>query len=189
MTLTIESLGITRDEILDRVVAKIADQIISDAALDEDGVPTGTPTKFARILLKKVQARIDTAVEEIAGRHVLPNVAAYVENLCLQETNRWGEKVGKPVTFIEHLVQRAEAYLREDVDHNGKTKGEDSYSWRKSGTRVAYMIHEHLQYSISSAMADALKNANSAIVGGIQEAVKIKLAEVAASLKVETKIR
>mgnify|MGYP001609874141 FL=1 len=83
-------------------------------------------------------------------------------------------------------MARAEAYLKEELDHNGKTKAED-YNWKKSGTRIAYLVHEHLQYSIQTAMKEALTTANSAIVGGIEQAVKIKLAEVAASMKVELK--
>ena len=187
-TLTLESLGLTREEISERVVEKIADQLLRASALDEDGEEGSAPSAFAKALQRKVTERVNAAVEEIAGRHVLPNVAAYVETLCLQETNKWGEKVGKPVTFTEYLVQRAEAYLREEVNYAGKTRGEDSYSWTKASTRVAHLVHEHLKYSIEAAMKEALKSANSKIVGGIEEAVKIKLAEVAASLKVETKI-
>jgi hypothetical protein len=185
---TLEELGLTRDEILDRVVAKIADSLIDSYVMDEDGEETATQSPFARAMQRKVQERVDKAVEEIAARHVLPNVAAYVETLCLQETNKWGEKTGRRFTFVEYLVDRAEKYLTEEVNYEGKTKGEDSYSWRKSGTRIAYMVHKHLQYSIQSAMEHALKNANAAIVGGIEEAVKIKLGEVAAALKVKTEI-
>ena len=187
--LTLESLGLTREEITERVVARIADTLLASVVADEDGDEVTTKSVFARALERKVLERINAAVEEIAGRHVLPNVAAYVEGLCLQETNKWGEKRGRTLTFVEYLVERAEHYLREEVDYKGKTRSEDSYSWKASGTRISHLVHEHLQYSIQTAMAQALKTANGAIVGGIEQAVKIKLAEVAASLKVEAKTR
>jgi hypothetical protein len=49
------------------------------------------------------------------------------------------------------------------------------------------MIDKHLHFSIESAMKSAVSNANSAIVGGLEETVKIKLAEIAKSLKVTVK--
>lgn len=189
MELTLESLGLTRDEILDRVVGRIADSVMASWSVGEDvDEPTLDKTPFAEHLERKVLERVDAAVADIAGRHVLPNVASYVETLCLQQTNKWGEKKGAPVTFVEYLVARADAYLREEVNYDGKAKVEDSYSWKASGTRIAYLVNKHLQYSIQSAMEVALKTANSAIAGGIEEAVKIKLGEVLSSLKVKAKI-
>ena len=189
MMITLESLGLTREEILERVVEKLAEQMLTQTVTDEDGDEATLPSAFAKVLERKVAARVNAAIDEIAGKHVLPNVAQYVETLCLQETNKWGEKKGAPVTFVEYLVQRAEAYMREEVNYEGKPKGADSYSWRASGTRVAHLIHEHLQYSIQTAMQQALKDANSAIVGGLNDAIKIKLAEVAAALKVKVETR
>lgn len=189
MELTLESLGLRRDEILDRVVNRIAESVMESWTVGEDGDEAiAHRTPFAEALERKVMERVDAAVVGIAGRHVLPNVAAYVETLCLQETNKWGEKRGEPVSFVEYLVRKAEDFLREPVSFQGKTKGQDSYNWKADTTRIAYMIHEHLQYSIKSAMEQALKTANSAIVGGIEEAVKIKLSEVAASLKVKMEL-
>lgn len=190
-TLTLESLGLTREEITERVVEKVAEQMLAEAEVvaDEDDGKVRLTLSFAETLKRKVLERVNMAVDDVAAKNILPNVAAYVEGLCLQETNKWGEKVGKPLTFVEYLVSRAEHYLREEVSFEGKARSEDTYvSWRASGTRIAYLVHKHLQYSIQSAMEKALKDANSKIVGGIEEAVKIKLAEVAALLKVETKI-
>lgn len=190
MNLTLESLGLTKEEIVERVVARISDAVLREHVEDEDGEDSPVSSPFAVILERKVIERVNVAVEEIAGRHVLPNVAAYVEGLCLQETNKWGEKTGKKaLTFVEYLVARAEVFLREEVDYHGKPRGTDSYQWKAAGTRIAWMVHEHLQYSIQIAMQQALKTANAAIAGGIEAAVKIKLAEVAASLTVKTEIR
>lgn len=187
-TLTLESLGLTREEIIDRVVERIADRLLREHAIDEDGDDDALPSPMAKLLERKVAQRVSDAIDAIAGRHVLPNVAAYVETLILQETNKWGEKKGTPMTFVEYLVSRADAYLREEVNYDGKTRGADSYSWKASGTRIAWMVHKHLQHSIQIAMERALKDANSAIVGGLEQAVKIKLAEVLASLKVKAEI-
>lgn len=189
--LTIESLGLSKDELLDRVVTRAVEVLLHDyeEGNDEDGEPCTSekPSQFGELIKARVKQKTDEAIEQIAAKHILPNITTYVENLCMQETNKWGEKKGEPVTFIEYLVSRAEAYLSEEVDFNGKTKAQDSYNWRKAQTRIAHLVHEHLQYSIQIAMKQALADANSKIVGGIEAAIKIKLAEVQESLKVSVK--
>jgi hypothetical protein len=185
-----KELGFTEKELQERIVDKIVAQMMVAEEYDEDVRDTvQTRSPFQVKLEKLIQKRIDEAVEAMADKYVLPKVAEYIENLSLQETNRWGEKTGKPVTFIEYLVQRAEHYMTEQVDYKGKTKSEDSYSWKGTQTRVAHMIHEHLQYSISTAMREALANANSQIAKGLQDTVKIKLGQIATSLKVTTETK
>lgn len=178
--------GLTQTELADRIVEQVVGRLLNTTGFDEDGDETGPfPSSFDRELRKKLKDKIDDAVESIAGRHVLPNVESYVENLCLQETNQWGEKRGEPVTFVEYLVQRADAYLNEDVNYKGMSKKQgDSYGWRKDSTRIAHMVHEHLHHSIERAMKEAVTNANESIAGGIAKAVKISLAEISKALKV-----
>lgn len=186
----LESLGFTKKELQDRVVESVSRKVLESVGYDEEGDEVSTESKFLRTVEKRVKAHIDTSIQALAEKHILPNVAAYIENLTIQETNRWGEKAGTKVSFIEYLTQRADHYMREDVNYEGKTKTEaNGYSWSRSQTRVAHMIDKHLHYSIESAMKDALANANSAIVGGIQETVKIKLAEVANGLKLTVKAK
>lgn len=167
--LTIESLGLTKEELADRLVERLADQMLNAERADAD---------FPNQIQKRVTERINAAIDEIATKHVLPNMTTYLENFCIQETNTWGEKQGKSVTFIEYLVKRAEAYMQEPVSFQGKTKAEDNYNWSKNTTRVSYLIHQHLQYSIETAMKAALKDANSFIVGGLDAAIKLKLTEL-----------
>lgn len=187
--ISIDALGITKEELAERVVKRIAEQMLSHFYSDPDGDETDEPTEFRRVIEKRVTARIDEAVDQIAAKNVLPNVGEYVENMCLQETNKWGEAKGKKLTFIEYLIARAEAYLTEKVSFEGKAKGEDHFSWKGTQTRVAYLVHKHLQYSIETAMKAALQDANSAIVGGLEETIKIKLDEIRRQLKVTVKTK
>lgn len=186
MNLTLEALGLTQEEIEDRVVNRIVEHALRGVAADEDGEEVSVPTPFARRLDDLVKGAIDARVSAIAEAHVLPKVTAMVENIVLQETTSWGEKRGAPMSFIEYLVKRAEHYLTEPVDYNGKSKEEsrDSYNWSKSQTRIAALVHGHLHYSIETAMKKAVADANAAIVGGLAETVKVKLEEVAKKLKV-----
>lgn len=189
--ITIESLGITPAELLERVVDKLAGTLMAayvpvspDPESDEE-ILEEHKSPFMRMLEEKVRAKVDQSVEEIAGRNVLPNVAAFIENYCLQETNRWGEKTGQAMTFTEYLAQRAEHWITEPVNYNGKTKAEDGYSWSKAQTRIAYMIDKHLQYSIKIAIDAALKDFNSTLSGGLTATVKAQLDEALNKMNVK----
>lgn len=180
MNIDIESLGFTKEELQNRVLDRLCERIEGDNIVDGE--------TFATKLNAIVKKQIDATVTALAEKHILPNVAAYIETLCLQETTKWGEKRGEKLTFIEYLTSRAEAYLREEVNHAGKAKNEtDGYSWNKSQTRIAHMVNQHLHYSIETAMKDAVSAANSAIVEGIEKTVKIKLEEISKTLKVTVK--
>lgn len=187
--ITLESLGFSQKELQERVVEKLCEQVLRSVGYDEDGDEIDVDSKLSQTIEKRVKAHIDATINGLAEKHVLPNVATYIENLTLQATNKWGERRGEKVTFIEYLTQRAEAYMQEEVNYEGKPKGTDSYSWHGTQTRLTHMVNQHLHYSIETAMKNALQIANSAIAKGIEETVKIKLGEMTASLKVSTEAK
>lgn len=188
----LEALGITKEELQRRVVERITLLVMTKEMTreDEDGEPYSFAgdSNIAETLNAHVKEEIDRKVTELADKFVVPQVGTLIENFTLQKTNDWGEKRGESITFIEYLVQRADAYLREPVSYEGKPKGTDGYSWKQSGTRVEYMIDKHLNYHISQAMSAALNNVNSSIAKGLEEGVKVKLAELLARLKVTAKV-
>lgn len=190
MELTIEQLGFTKEELQERVVARICAQLLEATGYNPESDREFTAESvFRRALDAQVQEKIDATISALAEKHVLPNVASYIENLTLQETNKWGERRGTPVTFVEYLVQRAEAYMLEEVDWDGKTKSDrDSYSWKKQGTRITHLIHQHLHFHIELAMKEALKVANGALAKGIQETVEAKLAEIVGGIKAKVEM-
>jgi len=190
--LTLESLGITKDELANRAVEKAVESLLKSSGFDpEDGTEFPTESPFASQMHKAIREKINQAVVDIADRVVLPNVNKQIESVVLAETNSWGERTkSAPLTFTEYLIERAEKYMTEKVDYEGKGKDESrGYSWSGTQTRVAHMVNQYLHYSIETAMKTALANANSAIVTGIEETVKMKLEEVAASLKVSVKTK
>lgn len=188
--LTLEALGFTKNELQQRVVDQLCEQILESKTFDEDGDEVSMPSSFSRRINKRIEDHITATVNAIADKHVLPNVTAYIEGLCLQETNKWGEKTGQKKTFVEYLVERADAYMREDVNYEGKSKDQtNSYNWSKNTTRIAYLINTHLQYSINTAMTTALKTANEAIAGGIEKAVRIQLDHVINGIKTSVTVK
>lgn len=192
MTIDLQTLGFSQEELQERVVERICDQLLTSMDYNPDSdEEQPVASRFQNAVKDLIKKRIDTTIEALAERYVLPNVAQYIEDLTIQQTNEWGEKRGTPMTFIEYLVQRAQAYMREEVNHDGKAKGEaDSYGWSGSKqTRITYLIHKHLQYSIETAMKDALQVATGEVARGIHETARHKLNEIAAALKVSVQTK
>lgn len=171
-------LEIDIDALREDVVERAAEKVLDSMDRDSEG--------YAREGITKANRKaIDETVKNTIDAEILPIVKGHIDKIVMQETNTWGEAKGHVLTFKEYLVAMSENYLREKVDFQGRGKKEaDSYNWNGSQTRIAHMVHSHLHYAIESAMKAALKDANSHIVGGIEEAVKLKLAEVSAKLKV-----
>jgi len=149
----------------------------------EDADYSNYMTDYERAMKKAIDEKIAAMFEQ----HVAPIVSKQVDEICLQSTNAWGEKTGKPVTFIEYLTARADAYMREKVNYCGKSQTEDTYGWREHSTRISYLIHEHLSWSIRKAMEQALGTVNSSVRKGLEEAVKIALAGITVTVNTEVK--
>jgi hypothetical protein len=187
--ISLEALGISKEDLTEKLLDRLVDEFTAEPVWDEDGAVTERRSTMAAKITKQVQAHVDATVARLGEDHVLPRVTEIIEGLVLTTTNQWGEKTGKGITFIEYLTQRAEAFIREDVNYEGKPKGTDSYSWSKHSTRIADMIDKHLQHSITTAMTKALVDINSTVAAGLMDAVKHALGQSMAKLKVEVKTK
>lgn len=187
--LSIEALGFTKEELQERLIEHIADRVMRSRGYDEDGDEVTLPSDLERRLKDAVTARIDSAVAKIAETHILPNAEHYIENITFQATNKWGEKQAASMTYREYLAKKAEEYLTEQVNYDGKSKAEDSYNFRGVQSRISHMVHRHLHYEIEKIMKAVVADENSKIAGGIQEAVKLKLGEILAGLKVNIALK
>ena len=181
---TCEQIGLDQDELQERVVQGLVDKILGER---DDDFPR------SEVLIEmdqRIEDAVNTKVKTVADEFVLPRIEALIEGFCLQRTNEWGEAKGEEMTFTEYLIRRAENYLTEKVDYDGKPKGaRDSYSWKGHQTRISHMIDKHLHYEISRAMTAAVGEANKSIADGIEATCKIKLGEIASKLKVEVKTK
>jgi hypothetical protein len=186
---TLETLGITKEDFIERIVSRAAGALLHEETWDEDGDPVHAKSGAARTWDKMIRERLDAKVKEIGEQHVMPLIDAKVADLVLQETNRWGERTGKPLTLTEYLVAKAEAYMGEEVDYSGKPRAQSSYNWRGEGTRIAYAVNSHMQYAVETAMKEVIKNANQTLVEGLTNGCKIKLQEIANSITVNVAVK
>lgn len=177
-TSNVLDLGVSQAELREQVIERAAEKL-------RDSIDAGDYGHLDRV----VRDATDKAVSRYIEKTIIPMIQKDIEAVTFQATNQWGEPKGQKLTFREYLVQRAEAWLREEVNYDGKPKGTDSFGWKAYQTRVAHMVHEHLHYSIERAIKDMLKKANDSIVGGIEQTVKMKLAEIQTALSVKSEVK
>lgn len=189
MPLDLAELGLTQEELQERVVSTIANNLLTQPWMTDDDEEIDHPSSLKKQIDEEIKRRIDESVAAIVDKHILPNAQTLIENLTLQETNRWGEKKGEPVTFVEYLVQRAEAYMREMVDYDGKDKQQAGYHFEGKQTRLTYIVHHHLQYAIDSAMKRVIADGNKLLVEGLEQTCRAQLKLIADKLQVEVKTR
>lgn len=190
--ITLESLGLTKEEIQKRIVERICDGLMEDQLrYDGEGESESwRTTPFAKALDKRIKEHIDAKVSALFEAHVIGKVEAMVHGLTLQKTNDWGEPKAEPITFVQYLIQRAERYMTEQVDYEGRSKGKNHYgSWNAQGTRITHIVEKYLHFHIEQAMKTILEHGNATLVEGIEKTVSIKLAEISKKLKVEVKTR
>lgn len=191
MELTCEQLGITPDDIADRVATKIASTMLAKVVPDYDDetgaeFDTDKPTAFAEMVRKRVARKVEQAVESIADKRIGQNIAGRLEDMRFPQTNHYGEVKAEPLTLLEFIDRRVSTYLSENVDSEGRSGG-NSYG-DKSRTRVVWMLEKYLAEQMKGHFQKALANANQQIVDGIAKTMKDKLAEVAAKLSVQVKV-
>ena len=180
------NVDISEAELREQLLNMASDKLLKTVLSYDEGELIDELTRRIEKSTKDVADNaVKTSIDAAIAKHVEPFMTKSIEEIVFQETNRWGEKTGTPMSFREMLLARMEAYIQEPVDYNGKTKAQDSYNWRQHSTRIAHAVDSHLQYRINDAMKAALTEANKAITGGIQQAVKHSLGEVMEKLKIQ----
>lgn len=183
----LKDFGFTKEELQERVVEKLVEKLRFQLITDENGEEDFVKTPLWKALNKLVDERIHNKINEVAETHLLPRIDDLINEMTFQQTNKWGEPLNnrEPETLKELIVRYAEEYIKEPVNHIGKTKKEDSFNFRATGSRMSYAIDKHLQFSIESAMQRILEAGNVQLAEGIKTAVEIKLNDILKNIKVK----
>lgn len=183
--LGLEELGLTKEELRERVVEGLCERLLTSTFCDEDGEPTHRSSRFKGQLDAEIKKQIDAGFAAMCEKYVVPNVEAMIANIVIHVTNGYGEKKAEPMTLREYLVKTGEDWLMEGVDHNGDGKlKRDSYGWKESQTRLVHFIHKHLQYEIETGLKDLLKDPLAQMSKAVGETCKLKMREIADKLQV-----
>ena len=119
----LSQIGITKEELIDRIVDK-ALGITADQNQNGEGSWEGVP--FSRVVDQKITAAIGNLVQNMTGKiqdRIDQTMMVKIEEVFttpFQRTDRWGKIIGEPTTIRDLIYDDAKAYWTTKVDATGK---------------------------------------------------------------------
>lgn len=182
---TLEALGISPEELGNRIVDQAVETLLSTAGFDPDSEEERSyESRFKREIEKRVQESVDQKIAALAAVHLIPRVGEMIESADMRETTRYGEPKGEAMTFKEYIAHRAETYMSEPVNSQAVSKREDSYNWREEGPRLTVLMRVYIRDHLEKAAKAAVTDINTVIAKNIEKAAVDAIKAATASLKV-----
>lgn len=184
---TLKSLGISPEELGNRIVHQCVESLLSGAGFDPDTEQEMRyETKFKREIGARIKAAVDAKISAIAAEHLIPRVGEMIEKADMRKTNQFGESVSAPMTFKEYIAHRAESYMSEEVNHEGKSRGEsgDTYNWKSCGPRLSVLMRNYIRETMETHARAAVTDINKVIAENIMKAAQDAITSATAALKV-----
>lgn len=182
---TLEALGISTEDLGQRIVDQAVETLLNTSGFNPDTEEeTRYESKFKREISARIQKAVDDKIAALAAVHLVPRVGELIEQADMQKTNGYGEKKGPAMTFKEYIAHRAEVYMSETVDYNGKSKEEGDYNWRACGPRLAVLMQRYIRDTLETHAKAAVTDINKVIAKNIEQAARDAIHATATSLKV-----
>jgi len=184
---TLEALGINAEDLTERIVDQTVEALLNSSGYDpENDTETRYESRFKKEIEKRVLEATNKKIAELAEIHVVPRVGEMIEQANMSKTNSYGEPKSEPMTFKEFIAKRAEVYMSESVDSNGKSKGElsDTYNWRDAGPRLTVLMKIYIQQTMEAAAKTAVNDVNKVIAENIKKAAVQAITQTVAAIKV-----
>lgn len=184
---TLESLGINSEELGNRIVDQCVETLLNSTGFNPDTEEeTRYESRFKREIEKRIQNAVDEKIAALAAVHLIPRVGEMIEKADMRKTNAYGEPKSPPMTFKEYIAHRAEEYMSEQVDYNGKSKAEnnDSYGWKAQGPRLTVLMRIYIRETLEKHAKAAVTDVNKVIAKNIEIAARDAITAAAAAIKV-----
>ena len=185
---TLEALGLDTTELGNRIVDQAVQALLSSTGFNPDSEEEySCESQFKREIHQRVKDAVDAKITAIAEEHLIPRIGEMIETADMRQTNRYGEPTSPSLTFKEYIASRAEAYMSEDVDYNGKSKSEsgDSYNWRTNGPRLTVLMRSYIRDTLEKSAKAAVADVNKVIAKNIEKAAVDAIHATASSIKVQ----
>jgi hypothetical protein len=163
MALTAEDIGLSQDEVQSRVVEAIADQIVTTASCDDEGNVHKRRASF----VTRMENTVESVIRQRAEKLIDSQLEAVIDKILssgFQPVDSYGEPKGEKTTLRDMIKKKAEAFLSERVDKNGKTA--DRYA-DPVGTRLDVAMQKHVDGVCTATVQNELKTAVEAAKGKI----------------------
>ncbi len=192
MELSCEDFGLTKEEMLDRLITKMAESFLG---MDMENEGPSEDSRFSKTTVLKhiqnmIKEQVEKSVSAIADEHVLPRVDEIITGMVIQTTNQFGEKKGSSKTLTEFVVETAENYLSEEVDSQGKNRKQATQygsTFKPAQNRLMHAVNSHIKDKLNTALTNATKDVHKTFSDGVALAVDKMLKDMRVSFMATVK--
>jgi hypothetical protein len=179
----LNSLGLSAEEIERKIIQQCTDDLMRQYYTHEDGESAGHgKSTIVEKLEEKMAERIDAALEKVVSERFSAQLPQLLADFIFTPTSRYGEKKGKPRTFLEYVTDHAKEWAEQRVNDQGSVVGKDQYSYSNHKTRFQRLLDEKVSADVNAALAQILKDGHSILITGLADELKRRMTEMAESL-------
>ena len=157
----LNTLGISREELLKLVVEKLADISHESGDLYND-----VSNEISKRLNTLFEQRINSLVDEVLSKEM-----DRLLNATITPTTIWGEPAGEPTTIRDALLEKSKQYWETKVDRNGNPVQKGSYG--PSTSRSEWLMSKLLQEEFDQVVKQNIVN----VVGALKEVMREDIAK------------
>lgn len=161
---SVEIVGIsfTREEILTKLVGDCA----SSLGFEEDYIVS----RIEGLVNDRIRKSLDAAAQKVCETVMAPALERVVTEKIITETNKYGEKIKKTMTFTEYLVDRVTEFLEEEVDASGRGIN-TGYHGQLIGKRFDVALRDSIDSFAKAAMRELLEKAQQTLLNDAMGAI------------------
>jgi hypothetical protein len=182
---TLETLGISQEDLRQRLVRRLAEELLASEGYDEWNTEPTDATLAARVprqltdgLRKSVKDAIAAEIARLGDAYAKPLVWQIME-AGIQPTNQYGEPKGDRMTVTELIADAARQYMETRVDRDGKVS-----SYRGGMIRLDWVVNEAVRKHVASKIEESIQDPKSTLAEALTDAVRRVLATFLADAKV-----
>lgn len=157
--ITLEALGITKEEIIDRVVTGLMDEIREDVMTDME-------KQIVSKVMTEAQSKINSAVYE-----AVKTTCGNALDIKFQPLDKWGDKAGKPTTVREMFYDKAKEWWNQGVDAQGKPCSQYSVKSTMAQWHAEQAVKGVISTTLNEEMGTIIKNAQTQVKTNIAQAI------------------
>ena len=176
MDFNCEMLGISQEEMQNRVVNAIAEKLMSKTIMtqwdENEDQEKIVNTKFAKAVIDKINEHFKNKVDELFNEQIAGKIDNLLTNYIIKETNQLGESLGKERTVTEFIIERFNVFIKEQVDSKGNPKRKNDCYFKPQGTRLTVAVDTYFKDHLEKAMKTILKNTDKTLIEEVTESFR-----------------
>ena len=172
------NLGMDREELAERLVSRML-------KTEYDEYDEEIRSSWERRLGKAATSALEEAVSEMAKESIEPAAQKMVRELVLQPSDRWGVNQGSPTSFEDYMAKMAREWMFEEVDKNGKPKGDQGYRFTAVGRRIDVLVRGVIKKEVDERMQVLADTISGQLEKKLHDQIGGRIAALVGEIKLE----